>query len=123
MRIGFITSGHLIGCTVIRRSTYDRKAGSEIHTILESQSLERSQTLVMVHCKGRVKLGIMAESEEAIRRIGTEGQDPLLIGRLDGRKDDLLLLIAKEASVTTVRIESEDSDLGFDDSEIPLEGR
>ena len=65
----------------------------------------------------------MAESKEAIGRIGAEGQDPLLIGRLDGRKDDLLLLIAKKASVTTVRIEPEDSNLGFDDSEIPLEGR
>ena len=76
----------------------------------------------MIHGKSSVELAVIAQSEETVRRIWSECHYTLLIGSLDCRSYDSLLLAAEKAVVTAMRIETENCNLWFRDSEIPSQG-
>ena len=77
----------------------------------------------MIHGQSGVKLRIMSEPEEPVRRIRSESHKPFSVGRFHGRKDYPLLLVAKQAAVPAMRIQSQHRDLRLHDAEIPLQRR
>ena len=76
----------------------------------------------MVHRESRVEFAVMPESEVAVRRIWSEGQDIFCVGGFYGRENDLFLLVSEQSSVAAVRVEAEHGDSRTVNLEIPLEG-
>ena len=103
---------------MIRGCPDNRKSGSIIDSFLESDSLERCETLIVVHCKHSIELAVVAKSEESIRRIWTECKDSFFIRSLYCRKDYLLLFISKQSAVAAVRVETQHRNLRRVDTEI-----
>ena len=108
-----------VGCTVVRRSAHDRETRCEVHTVLEGKSLERSESLVVIHSQYGIIFRIVCKSEESVRRVWTEGHNSLLVRLLYCRDDDVLLLVTEKSAVTAVRVETENGDLWRIDTEIP----
>ena len=121
MGISLIAASHLISGTMVRRRPDYRQACSEIDAVLECQCLERCKSLVVVHGQSGIELGIMSKAEDTVGRLGAERHYSLLIGSLDGRRNDPFFLIPEKASVAAVRVETKYCDLGLDHSEIPLQ--
>jgi len=89
---------------MVWRCPDNRKASCKIHTLLERKSLERSESLIVVHCQNGIELRVISKSEESVRRIRAECEDALSICLLHCRKDDGLFLVTEKSSVTAVRI-------------------
>ena len=62
---------------MIRRSPHNRKAGRVVHAVLERKSLERNQSLVVIHRQDSIELRVIAETEESVRRIWSERENAL----------------------------------------------
>ena len=106
---------------VWRGSDY-RKSRCVVHAFLEGKSLERSETLIVVHCKDSVVLAVVAQAEESVRRIRAECKDSLFHCLLNSRKDDLAFLVSEKTAVTAVRVQTEHSNLWRVYAEVSLEG-
>ena len=76
----------------------------------------------MVHSQDCVVLGIVAQAEEAVRGVWTEGEYAFFVCLLHGWEDDLLLFFSQQSSVAAVRVQTQYRNLRGVDSEVPLEG-
>ena len=106
---------------MVWRCADDRKTCSIVNALLKGKSLEWSESLIVVHREDCIIFLIVAKTEETVRRIWTESKDTLFVCSLNCRKNDLLLLIAKETAVAAVRIKAKYSNLRCIDAEISLE--
>ena len=111
VRIGYSGPGLLECRPMVGRRTYYGQAGGEIHTVFEGNGLERSESLVVVHCQYGIETGLIPKAEETVGGIGAECVDPLSACLLDGRGDDFGFFASDQAAVTAVWIEAEDRDL------------
>ena len=121
-RVRLVAAGHLEGGAVVRRGAHVRQAGGEVDAVLEGERLEGREPLVVVHRQRGVEILEMIEAEEAVGGEGTEGEDALVGGLLDGGDDDVLLLGAEQAAVAAVRVEAEHGDARLVHHEVLLEG-
>ena len=72
----------------------------------------------MVHGQDAVEAAPGSGAEEAVGGEGSEGEDALGLGLLDGGCYLLLLLGAEQAAVAGVRVEAQHGDLGTVDAEV-----
>ena len=121
-RVGLVAAGHFVGRSVVGRGAHDGQAGGEVDAVLEGEGLEGREPLVVVHRQRGVEILEMVQPEVAVRGEGTEGEDALVGGFLDGGDDDVLLLGAEQAAVAAVRVEAEHRDARLVHHEVLLEG-
>ena len=121
MRIGLVAARHVVGGAVVGRGADDRQAGRVVHALGEGEGLERAQALVVVHRQRRIETAVVPESEIAVGGVGTEGEDAFLLRLEDGREDDVLLFVAKQAAVAAVRVQAQHGDLRPRDGEVALQ--
>ena len=106
---------------MVRGCPYDWQACSEVHSVIEVESLERCQSLVMVHGKCRVEFAVVGQTEESVRGVRSESHDTFIIGGLDCRCDNGFLFVSEKSVVSAVRIQSEYGDFRLGDAEIASE--
>ena len=106
---------------MVRGGAHYRQSGRVVHSIGEGDGLEWRKALIMVHCKGRVEILVVAKPEIAVRGERTEGLDALLVGAPDGRDNHSLLLIAQKATVSAVRVQAEHPYSRIVDAEVALQ--
>ena len=121
-RVRLVAAGHLESRAVVRRGADVRQAGGEVDAVLEGEGLEGREALVVVHRQRGVEILEMIEAEVAVGGEGTEGEDALVGGLLDGGDDDVLLLGAEQAAVAAVRVEAQHGDARLVHHEVLLEG-
>ena len=85
---------------------------------MESEQLQRDQSLVMVHAENTVKLPIGSTPENRIRTERAGEGSPRIRGakQRQGGLDQTLLLIAEIPLLAGMRIETGDSDTRCNDS-------
>ena len=83
-RVCHVPACHVVGRTVVRRSPDYRQACRIVDPEFEGKGLERDKSLVVIHSQGGIEAAVVAESEEAVRRIRSECQDALFVCGLDG---------------------------------------
>ena len=97
------------------------QTGSEVDTLGEGHEFEGDETLVVVKGQDTVELVELAAAEEAVGGIGAVGKHAFALHLVNDGLDDGLVLIADNAVVARVGVESQDGNLGHGDTEIALQ--
>ena len=114
-------TGDVVACSVVGAGAHDRQTCGEVHTLAHRQSLERSQTLVVIHGQHTIEVAILLIAKEAVGSVRAETENLLIVGFLNGWRNHLFLLLAEKAVFTSVWIEREHGDAWTLNVEITLE--
>src|SRR5690606_20629701 len=118
---GQIFSSDVVSGSMIGRGTDNWKTCREIDAVTGSNMLEWNQSLVMVHRKDRIKLGIGISSKETICREWPKTEDIFFICFLNGWLDDIPIFSTDQPIITGMRVQAEYSNLWFLNPEILLQ--
>ena len=105
---------------MVGRGAHDLQRSGNIHTI-GGEGLERCQALVVVHRQHCIVPLEGARSKETICRKGTKRQHAVLIHLLNGRGDNLLLLLAQESAIASVGVECQNRNAGCPNTKVLFE--
>ena len=117
LRIGQVLTCNVVRHTVVGRCAHLRQCRRKIHT-LGRNGLERSQTLIVIHCQHCVILLECATREETISGKGTKRQHLLLEGLLHRGANHLLLLCTEQTSVARVGVECQHRNTRLDNGKV-----
>ena len=95
---------------MVGRRADELQAERPVHPGLETDQLERSQSLVVIHRHDGVVSADEGLVEQRVRAHRADDLQPLGQGQLDGGPDDPDLLVADVAAFARVGIEAADSD-------------
>src|SRR5919112_6682612 len=94
------------GGAVVNACAEERQADGYVHPVFEAHQLYGDVSLVVVLHYDHVELSLPGPGEDRIRRMGAAHIYALLDGLGDGGRDSLSVLVAEEAVLSRVGIES-----------------
>ena len=103
--IGFILAGYVVACAVVGTGAHILQSGSEVHPTLHSNHLKWCQSLVVIHGKHTIEVGVLLVAEKSVGCVGPECRDFAIYGFLYGGNYHGLLFLAQQAAVAGMRIE------------------
>src|SRR5690606_6468772 len=89
-----------------------------IDTLTLRQGFERDKTLIVIHGEDCIEMSVAAACKEGIGAVGAVHYVTLLLQLLYRRADNCLLFCAYLSVITCMRIEAEDGNLWFVNTEV-----
>ena len=103
--IGFVLAGYVVACAVVGTGAHILQSGGEVHPTLHGNHLKWCQSLVVIHGKHAIEVGVLLVAEKSVGCVGPECRDFAIYGFLYGGNYHGLLFLAQQAAVAGVRIE------------------
>ena len=99
----------------------DGQSGEIAHAAVRRQRLEGRHTLVVVHGQDGIELDEAVVAEERVGSIGAKGLDASLFQLVDGRLDNLLLLVAQQSAGTGMGVQGQHGDARRGDAHVAVQ--
>ena len=104
-----------------RRSADNRQTCGEVHALIHSQRLERSQSLVVIHGQNSIKIATVTRAHESISRERTETLNALCHHFLHSRNNYFGFFATQQSVVTSMRVQREYGNTRRINTEISLQ--
>ena len=116
--VGDVFARDIVASAVGWRCAHEFETCSDVYAFLGSESLERSEALVVIHSEHGIVVLEFARTKESVGSEWTYADDAFFVGCIDGWVDDFEFFGTKEAIVAGVRVETKHGNAWTDDSKV-----